>query len=486
MLELLGDENAEKSDNAAADLLTHTMQLSTGQRELSWAMYGFGGLEPTDVPELLTVNMGIYAPSVVWIALSDYAALKWHWYRFEPGSGVVQLSITDGERLVNSAGTCYAVAAVWDGEQATLASLQLAYRHTNTNPLGEWPMCGYDSQHSGRSPHTGPDMPELKWSLNLGAESCGGLTISNDGVVYATSMIDSASIAGKLSAVSPGGVILWEYPVDDAIVSYPAIGQDGAIYLGCWDHYFYAVNPDGTLRWKYDTGEIVFSSPVIGADGRIYLTSGTALLCFLPDGTLAWALDVGSESNTPAIAADGTIFTTSGPGAGLCAVNADGSVKWQSEDVFANSAVSLGPDGTVYCSSMQAFFAVSAEGKWKWVLADLTFDENTPTSAADGTLYLIRSGAHAINPDGTVKWTYNPQTGTSSQRIAVDASGTLYFGTGFPSAADPGTVFALNPDGTEKWCWDSAVSISSDVVIGAGHMLYVGDRSGRLLALGPQ
>ena len=43
--------------------------------------------------------------------------------------------------------------------------------------------------------------------------------------------------------------------------------------MGSGDNNLYAFNPDGTLKWSYTTGEGVLSSPAIGSDGTIYVGS---------------------------------------------------------------------------------------------------------------------------------------------------------------------------------------------------------------------
>jgi len=62
--------------------------------------------------------------------------------------------------------------------------------------------------------------------------------------------------------------------IGDGIVTSPAIGSDGTIYVGTYSNngQLYAVNPNGTLKWKTDfIGESIYASPAIGSDGTIYV-----------------------------------------------------------------------------------------------------------------------------------------------------------------------------------------------------------------------
>jgi outer membrane protein assembly factor BamB len=201
---------------------------------------------------------------------------------------------------------------------------------------------------------------------------------------------------------------------------------------------------------------------------------------------------------TPAIGQDGTIYVAD-MNAGLYAINPDGSVRWCCTDAHApTSDVSIGPDGTVYCSYVQGapppdapralqevIYAVNPAGELVRTL-ESGFDHGVPSFAADGTLYLLRAQAlYALNPAGTMLWTYSGSE-TGGQSVAVDAQGTLYFGTS-GTGDSAGSVVALNPDGSLKWSWNAPGPVPyGPLVIGQNNMLYVGDHDGRLLALGPK
>ena len=91
-----------------------------------------------------------------------------------------------------------------------------------------------------------------------------------------------------------------------SIISSPAIGPDGTIYIGWGDNYLYgpsidgglyALNPDGTVKWYYRTGNwIDESSPAISSDGTIYFGGVDGILYALKsDGTLKWRFETDSS-----------------------------------------------------------------------------------------------------------------------------------------------------------------------------------------------
>ncbi|MCL4478847.1 MAG: PQQ-binding-like beta-propeller repeat protein [Deltaproteobacteria bacterium] len=91
-----------------------------------------------------------------------------------------------------------------------------------------------------------------------------------------------------LSAVNTSttiGGLKWSFTTSGPIISSPAIGADGTIYIGTgflgndmslivscdYGNTLYAINPNGTLKWTFATGCGIISSPVIGSDGTIYV-----------------------------------------------------------------------------------------------------------------------------------------------------------------------------------------------------------------------
>jgi outer membrane protein assembly factor BamB len=56
-------------------------------------------------------------------------------------------------------------------------------------------------------------------------------------------MVYVGSLDASLYAVTPGGSLAWSFATGDALYSSAAIGSDGTIYLGGYDHKLYAIGP---------------------------------------------------------------------------------------------------------------------------------------------------------------------------------------------------------------------------------------------------
>jgi outer membrane protein assembly factor BamB len=90
----------------------------------------------------------------------------------------------------------------------------------------------------------------------------------------------------------------WQTFTPGYVTSSPALGSDGTVYVGSFDHKLYALDPDtGQPRWSFTTDAHIYSSPALadGPDGRtsaIYIASADGLVYALdPSGRLLWRYD---------------------------------------------------------------------------------------------------------------------------------------------------------------------------------------------------
>jgi len=102
--------------------------------------------------------------------------------------------------------------------------------------------------------------------------------------------------------------------------------------------------------------------------------------------------------------------------------------------------------------------------KWAYTAAgDIT---SSPAIAVDGTIYVGSDDnkLHAVNPDGTEKWTLTAGGDVSSP--AIGRYGTVYFGS------DDGKLHEVSPEGEEIWSRDLGSAVGSPA-IGADGTVYV-------------
>ncbi len=112
----------------------------------------------------------------------------------------------------------------------------------------------------------------------------------------------------KLNAI---GRPVWHTFTPGFVVSSPAIGSDGTVYIGSFDSKLYALDPStGKPRWTFATSDHIYSSPALGQDGAghtnaIYIASTNGSVYRLsPTGKMLWRYDTGDPiRSSPALGA---------------------------------------------------------------------------------------------------------------------------------------------------------------------------------------
>jgi outer membrane protein assembly factor BamB len=338
----------------------------------------------------------------------------------------------------------------------------------------------HDNRHTSLSPYnTGHVTGVEKWRFLTYNNVEGGITIGEDGIIY------FGSWDYHLYAVYPDGNLKWKYKTDEWIWSSPAIAEDGTIYVTSYDDNIHAVNPDGTVKWKTDLGSSISTSPAIDSNGIIYAgtMSDTGQMCAVyPNGTIKWKYNTGwSITSDPAISNDGTIYFGSMDDY-VYALNPNGTLKWKYETGhYVKGPPSIADDGTVYIGSwddyLYAFYPTNGTVKWRLEI-ESGFEVN-PSIGPDGTIYVSAFSVYAINPDGTIKWTFpflEDTEFTHQSSIAISADGILYVGTLSGSGGqNGGRIYAINSDGTLRW--RKLISndyIQSSPAIGKDGTIYIG------------
>jgi len=364
-----------------------------------------------------------------------------------------------------------------------------------------WPMFHHDLNHTGLSTQYGPDTSTVQWTFSTGDRIYGSASIGDDGTIYIGTHDRCLSTDSKLYAIYPNGSKKWHWTppshnIFNSIDSTPAVAQDGTIYVGCRDRSLYALYPNGTLKWKFCASSpwwwgccqnykgFVLTSPAIGTDGTIYIGNNNhRLYAINPDGTLKWSYKTkGAIRSSPAVGPDGTIYVGSYDKK-LYAIKPDGKLQWKySTGSWIISSPAIGADGTIYIGSYdKKLYAINPNGKKKWKYYTGSRIISSPAVGADGTIYVGSNDKklHAINPDGTNKWKF-PTGSYITSSPAIDADGTIYVGS------YDRNLYAINPSGTLLWKYGTGHRIYySSPAIASDGTVYIGNYGGKLYAFGP-
>ncbi len=295
-------------------------------------------------------------------------------------------------------------------------------------------------------------------------------------------------------AFGQDGSMKWSFETGGGVLSSPAIGDDGIIYVGSSDHLLYAIQPDGTEKWRFDTGDIVEQPPVIAEDGTVYVPSNNGKVFALnPDGTLQWTFDSGLDADVTgemALAADGTLYVGIGTATSstVYAINPDGSQYWTFDPATTTRGIVVGAGGVVvFADPNGQLYVVNPDGTLRWQV-DVGPGTNAPVVFGDdGTIYYCAGSAadsfFALSPDdGTKKWSV--QIGRINESASTGENGDIYVPVA--QGATEGGLIALDPqDGSEKWRFDVGGRVNTSPAVGFDGTIYFGTDTDEFFALGP-
>ena len=293
-----------------------------------------------------------------------------------------------------------------------------------------------------------------------------------------------------IGAVLPTGGKKWEFLTGYFVMSSPAIGSDGTVYVGSYDNKVYALNgATGVKKWEFLTGEYVLSSPAIGSDGTVYVGSWDKKMYALngATGVKKWEFQTGNRvDSSPAIGSDGTVDVGSWDKKVYALNGATGAKKWEFlTEGSVRSSPAIGPEGTVYVGSgdRKVYALNGATGSKKWeFLTGVSFEgvTSSPAIGSDGTVYVGSedNSVYALNgATGAKKWEFKTGSVVRSSP-AIGSDGTVYVGS-FDSM-----LYALNgATGAKKWEFLTGNSVISSPAIGSDGTVYVGSGDGKLYSI---
>lgn len=114
----------------------------------------------------------------------------------------------------------------------------------------------------------------IVWIFQAGGKIRSSPIIDNEGTIYVT------ADDGKLYAVAHNGVLRWSYTLTSQTTSLtitPTIGSEGDIYAPADNGVLYVINTDGTLRGLFTLGQSSKTAPAIGVDGAVYVGADKTL-----------------------------------------------------------------------------------------------------------------------------------------------------------------------------------------------------------------
>jgi outer membrane protein assembly factor BamB len=305
-----------------------------------------------------------------------------------------------------------------------------------------------------------------------------------------------------------------------SIVSEPAVGPDGTVYVGAicpgpagqycllalgadgkplWSiegtvggfresmRMYVGVSPSGTvyafdiqggmyirseLGAQFRTApEVAFQGPpVFPPDGAVLVGSNRGLLAVVngpngPEANVRIRPFNGSYAYTPAVGPDGTLYFSTSYGGRMLAVDPFGSVRWTLR--LGEQRPVVDQLGTVCGRTDKGLMSVAADGRVLWefrVEAKLS----GLVAGPDGTYYVgdTQGYLYAVSREGRQAWAVRLSTRLSVDSVAGPVDGVLY-------ASTLEGLTAVSSDGRILWRHDAGKGGTFSVAIGPEGFLLV-------------
>jgi outer membrane protein assembly factor BamB/tRNA A-37 threonylcarbamoyl transferase component Bud32 len=369
-------------------------------------------------------------------------------------------------------------------------------------PSGNYPMFGFDSQHTHYNPNeqvlntTNVHTLQQQWVAPTGSSIVASSPVVANNIVY-IGADDYKLHAFDIATGKP----LWTTPsTTGPIRSAPAIAN-GIVYVGAQSgpsNNLYAFNATtGIQVWSARVGGpttgITYSSPVV-ANGVVYLGAADAKLYALnaSTGKQLWATPLNARIDGSPSVANGVVYVTTTAQTDsdnhLYALDAGtGGILWFASLNGSSSSAPAVASGMVYVGSadghLYAFNALCGSSTTQcpptWTSVSTGGAIDCSAAVANGIVYIGSSNGilNAFDAStGIQRWAVLTTSGQDVYSSPTIANGVVYFGS------YDGNLYALNASsGNRLWSTSIGTRISSAPAVTNG-VVYVGSENGNLYA----
>jgi hypothetical protein len=290
-----------------------------------------------------------------------------------------------------------------------------------------------------------------RWILGLDAALITAPALGQDGLLRFVLAASGKPATNSMVAVDAAGIIRWR--VDSGpVVSGPVLGDDDTAYCVTLDSLI-AVDATGVRKWTQPLPErtinewrrIQPSALALTGDGNLVVgIDPERVYWYTPDGELfRTGSTAGMSAQAVVITEDGGVCLSGSPYA-LSMFERNGLSRWRLSEMNAGN-LAAGLSGAIIGAGNGQVFQKAASGElnWRWRYGPDTARVNTPIVGHDGTVYLVRPGFELMAlSGGSLLWS-SPALGIDGSPALLDNGTLLVYRGSF--------VFAYDPEGTALW-----------------------------------
>jgi hypothetical protein len=158
------------------------------------------------------------------------------------------------------------------------------------------------------------------------------------------------------------------------------------------------------------------------------------------------------------------------------ASSCSGSLDWKLETGIKTTTPVIDSNGTIYFGNLSSnFYAVNPDGTIKWSYPVYTFGRSAAISS-DGTIIVAGSESYlyALNPNGSLKWRTKLSDNNAALAYSIPTigpDGTIYCGLEYQN--NYGELVAINPNGSVKWTYAAMARVRGCPAIGTDGTIYI-------------
>ena len=302
-----------------------------------------------------------------------------------------------------------------------------------------WPRTGADSANSASTRINGPSVVTAVQRISLPMASNQVKEQLPSGAMVAEDRSLRVVSDGFLSAVEERGALRWTCDLHTLDVdserpffhSFPAVLANGDTVI-LVRNALVRFDQEGKLVGVVEDEPIVQDSPLspnVTSDGDIVVASLLGdIVLWQPQGLRQLeARGLGYDLETPTLFADDSLAVAGYTGWGLCRVDLDGTVRWQTAHRDFDLVPCIGPDQCIAVGSLNGAFSAifSADGA---ILGTYDHAAMFAVHPGGGWIASSRHEIASLTPTGRCLWRHRLEMGDrlGTHAPSVDGAGRVY------------------------------------------------------------